>query len=451
MKINKELKFNSGEGKAAISIVNMIQDLDGQAFIVGGAVRDALLGIEPKDVDIATDQRLESLASIFGKDNVNFVGESFGVAIVSHMGEKVEVATFRKDGEYTDGRRPDTVEFSTSAEDDSNRRDLTINALFFDPVENVLHDFHGGLEDLEDSIIRTVGDPVQRFSEDNLRMLRVVRFASRLGFTVAAATQDAIRSRAGHIVEVSGERVFMELDKMLVKSPAVAMVLMRTLGLLKFVLPEVDALVGVEQSPDYHPEGDAWNHVMLILSHMEEGVSSDLAWAALLHDIGKPSTTGINDKGNICSHGHAKLGADMARVVLGRLKGPKKFTDAVCSVINNHMKMISIASSKRSTIRRTLARPTIELDLELCRLDALGKGTACNLANHEKLMKLQAEFANEPVIPPPLVDGRDAMDVGFPQGPGLGVILREVQELQLMGELVSKEGAMEFLRARVAQ
>jgi len=177
MKINKELKFNSGEGKAAISIVNMIQDLDGQAFIVGGAVRDALLGIEPKDVDIATDQRLESLASIFGKDNVNFVGESFGVAIVSHMGEKVEVATFRKDGEYTDGRRPDTVEFSTSAEDDSNRRDLTINALFFDPVENVLHDFHGGLEDLEDSIIRTVGDPVQRFSEDNLRMLRVVRFA----------------------------------------------------------------------------------------------------------------------------------------------------------------------------------------------------------------------------------------------------------------------------------
>jgi len=284
-------------------------------------------------------------------------------------------------------------------------------------------------------------------------MLRVVRFASRLKFTVEEKTKDAIQFMAHKIGSISGERLFMELERMLLKSPATAVSMLRDLDLLQHVLPEVGNLVGVEQPPHYHPEGDAWNHVMLMLSHleMEKNTSSELVFAVLLHDIGKPGTIGTNDKGNICFHGHDELSAEMACAVLGRLKASNKFTDVVCSVIANHMKMISVASSKRSTVRRQLSRPTIELDLELCRMDALGKGDACNLSNHKRLLELQAEFDNEPVMPPPLVNGRDAMSLGFEAGPGLGVVLREVQELQLMGELNSKDDAMEFLRDRMAQ
>jgi poly(A) polymerase len=450
-KVKVNLKFDSSEGKAAVDIVFNIMASHRQAFIVGGAVRDAILGLEPKDVDVATDMHPSELVNVFGVDNVNFVGESFGVAIVSHMGEKVEVATFRKDGVYMDGRRPESVEFSSNMKDDADRRDLTMNALFFCPGNKVVIDFHGGLKDLKNGVVRTVGDPHRRFGEDFLRMLRVVRFASRLKFTVDTDTVEAIKDNAHRINDISGERIFMELDKMFTKSPVIALAMLRRFGLLKHVLPEVEALIGVEQPPHWHPEGDVWNHVIIMLGSMKKPAESSLAWAVLLHDIGKPSTAGINDKGNICFHGHASVSADMAEDILRRMKCSSKFIATVCSVVGNHMKMHQLSKAKRSKVRRQLARPTIDIDLELSRLDSIGKGAASDLSDYNRMLEIQAEFVNEPPVPEPLVNGRDAMSVGIESGPEMGAILREVQDLQLMGQLNSKEEAMEFLRQRVTQ
>ena len=450
-KVSMNLKFDSAEGKAAVDIVFKIVAQHHVAFIVGGAVRDAILGLEPKDVDIATSMLPSELVSVFGVENINFVGESFGVSIVSHMGEKVEVATFRKDGVYMDGRRPESVEFSTDAGDDADRRDLTINALFFNPATKRLLDFHGGLEDLDNGVIRTVGDPNKRFSEDFLRMLRAVRFASRLKFTVATETQEAIKALAHRMSDISGERIFMELDKMLTRSPVMSLSMLRKLGLLRHVLPEVADLVGVEQPPLYHPEGDVWNHVMIMLSNMETPAESPLAWAVLLHDIGKPSTSGINDSGNICFHGHASVSADMTEEIFRRMKCSSKFMSAVCSIVGNHMKMHQLKDAKRSKIRRQLARPTIDLDLELSRLDSVGKGAASDLSNYNRLLEIREEFADEPVLPEPLVSGRDAISVGIVPGPKMGLVLREIQDMQLMGQISSKDEAMEFLRESVTQ
>jgi len=442
----RNISFDSPEGRAAVDIATRIRDNGGQAFIVGGAVRDVLLGMNPKDVDVATDLLPRDLEKIFGKGRVNFVGESFGVAIVKHMGEHVEVATFRKDGEYSDGRRPDTVEFSDSPETDSQRRDLTINALFFDPVDNVILDFHGGLEHIDNGIIKTVGEPEDRFSEDFLRMLRVVRFASRLGFTVENRTARAIIKMADRILDISGERIFMELEKMVTRTPVGSIRLLDELGLLKRILPEVYAMKGVEQPPHYHPEGDVFVHTMLMLDEMKKPASQELAFSVLFHDIGKPPTASINKKGFPCFYGHEEKGAEMAMSIFKRLKCSNKLSNAVCSVIENHVRFAGMSKCRLSKIRRQMARQTIDLDLELCRLDAIGKGAACNLTNHGKLMEFRDQFRNEPAVPAPLITGNDLIASGVPRGPEIGALLRKIQDLQLQGDISTAEEALAFAK-----
>ncbi len=445
-KIKKKINFGTTEADAAISIIKRIKSVDGKAFIVGGAVRDCLLGHIIKDVDVATNLLLTDLVDLFGESNVNFVGESFGVAIVSHMDEKVEVATFRKDGEYSDGRRPDSVEFSDSAEEDSKRRDLTINALYYDPVEFVIHDFHGGMADIELATINTVGDPVDRFAEDYLRMLRVVRFASALSFNVAANVQAEICKSAYKISQISGERLFMELDKMFRRSPVAALCLLRRLRLLKHVLLEVDDLIGLQQPLNWHPEGDVWDHILVMLTAMSKPASSELVWSVILHDIGKSSTYGVNTKGRICFHGHDEVGAEMVENILRRLKCSSKFIKTVSSVVENHTKMAMLLNAKRSKVRRQLARPTIDLDLALCRLDAIGKGSACNFTNYDRLKEMKEEYVSKPAVPPPLVTGVDAMNIGIVQGPEIGRVLRQIQDLQLEGSISTREEAILHLQ-----
>lgn len=445
-----ELIFDTPEGRAAVDIVSRIWKFGNRAFIVGGAVRDALLGLNPKDVDVATDLRPEQLEEVFGKGRVNFVGESFGVAIVKHMGEHVEVATFRKDGEYLDGRRPESVEFSSDVEVDSRRRDLTINALYFCPSEESgrgdLLDFHGGLEDIRNGIIRTVGDPEKRFSEDFLRMLRVVRFAARFDFDIDPVTAGAIRKMSDRILGISGERIFMELEKMITKNPVQSILFMDQLDLLGKILPEVHAMKGVEQPPHYHPEGDVFVHTMLMLEAMEKPASQELAFSVLLHDIGKTPTFALNKKGFPCFYGHEEKGSEMAMAIFRRLKCSNRLSGTVCSVIENHVRMAGMSKCKLSKIRRQMARPTIDIDLELCRLDAIGKGTACNLTNHGKLMEFREKFRNEPAVPAPLLTGNDLIDIGIPRGPEIGELLRKIQDLQLQGDIEHKEEAISFAR-----
>jgi poly(A) polymerase len=451
MRKNMKLEFNTPEGLAAIAVIEAIRAAGGQAFIVGGAVRDVILGMEPKDVDIATDFTPDMVTHALFKNRVKLVGKSFGVALVNMMGHDIEVATFRKDGVYTDGRRPDSVEFSKSAEEDSRRRDLTMNALYFDPITSEVIDFHGGLGDIENGIIRTVGLPEMRFAEDFLRMLRVARFASRFNFSVDKKVVSVIKRMASNVNSISGERIFMEVDKMITRTPVESMELMRRLGLLEHILPEVEDMIGVEQPPHHHPEGCVWTHTLLVLENMDTPAPSELAWSALLHDIGKPPTKGVNSNGNICFHGHAKESTEMAKDILKRrMRCSNDFTNNVCTIIANHTKLAFSCkgeSIKIDKIRRHMARETIDLELALCRLDALGKGASCNLDNYRKLMEFREQFQNEPAVPPPLVTGNDIIEAGIPRGPEIGTMLRKIQDMQLQGDIGTREEALSFVKS----
>ncbi|MES2705973.1 MAG: CCA tRNA nucleotidyltransferase [Verrucomicrobiota bacterium] len=413
------------------------------AYFAGGCVRDALLGALPHDYDIATDALPGQVQRIFPKSQA--VGAHFGVVVARHGGANFEIATFRTDGHYADGRRPESVEFGT-AEGDAHRRDFTVNGLFLDPETGEVIDFVGGREDLKNRVLRAIGDPVQRFREDHLRLLRAVRFATVLGWEIEPATWAAVKAEAHSLSGISIERIREEFVRIMRHPNRVrGLDLLDASGLLPHILPEMEALKGCTQPPEFHPEGDVWVHTRLMLSLLPEQVSVPLVLSVLLHDIAKPATRTVDDgeNGRIRFNGHDKLGAEMTEVILRRLKFSNEIIGDTVEAVANHMKFQHVQGMRVAKLKRFLASPTISDQLALHRVDCLG----CHgmLDNWHFLNARLEEFSSEPVIPPRLLNGHDLQALGHPPGSNLGVILTAVQDLQLEGALKTKEEALDWV------
>ena len=412
-----------------------------RAYFAGGCVRDALLGVEPHDYDIATDARPEQVQAIFPKSMA--VGAHFGVVVVRTGPEHVEVATFRTDGSYKDGRRPEEVTYSTP-EEDAQRRDFTVNGLFYDPATEEVIDFVGGRADLAAKVLRAIGDPAARFREDHLRLMRAVRFATTLGWEIEPATWAAVRAEAPTLAKISIERIRDEFMKIMLHPNRVrGLDLLDESGLLTQILPEMEALKGCDQPPQFHPEGDVWVHTRLMLSLLPEVVSVPLVLSVLLHDIAKPATRTIDETGRIRFNGHDDLGAQMTGDILRRLKFSNDIIDATVEAVLLHMKFMHVQDMRTAKLKRWMAHPTFDDQMELHRVDCLG----CHgmLDNYEFIQAKQQEFANEPVIPPPLLTGHDLLKLGYPPGREIGRLLTLVQDQQLDGTLTSTEEALAWL------
>jgi len=440
----------------ATDIVRTLRESGHQAYLVGGCVRDLLLGHDPADYDVATDATPQQVMEIFPQTFA--VGAQFGVVLVplpkhesgaSAVGpdEKVpvvEVATFRSDMGYSDGRHPDEVRFSGDPQEDVRRRDFTINGLLLDPVTNEVLDFVGGREDLQAGIVRTIGEPEHRFSEDKLRMLRAVRFAARLDYKIDPVTLAAIQRLAAQIHQVSRERVRDELTKMLTEGHArPAFELLDKSGLLKEVLPEISAMKGVEQPPQFHPEGDVFVHTMLLLEKLPAGCSPTLVWGALLHDVGKPATFRVAPD-RIRFDGHVEVGVKMAAEICRRMRFPNNDTDQILALVDNHMRFADIHRMKESTLKRFLRLPAFGEHLELHRMDCLSSNRITESYEYAR-EKLQS-MPPEAIRPQPLITGQDLIDAGYEPGPLFKEILGTVEDAQLEGRLVSRDAAMEFVR-----
>lgn len=426
--------------ESAAEIVRELQSRGFHAYFAGGCVRDRVMGIEPADYDVATDARPEDVAVVFG--DVRLVGAQFGVVLVSRFGHDFEVATFRVDGPYSDGRHPDSVRFAT-AEDDVRRRDFTINGLLYDPVSDELIDLVDGRADIEARVIRAIGDPGQRFAEDRLRMLRAVRFACRLDFEIDPATWKAIKDAASAIKIVAPERIGDEIEKILTgPHPDRGVDLVRESGLLQVILPGVADMVGVDQPPNFHPEGDVFTHTLLCLSHLDSP-TWPLALATLLHDVGKPGTFEIRDR--IRFTAHEKVGADMADEICRGLRTSNAVRERVVWLIQRHLCFKDARRMKRSTLRRLFAHEGYDELLELHRVDCLGSNG--DLDSHAFCIRAREELGAEPPKPPPLVNGRDLMAMGLTPGPVFGRILRLIEEEQLNDEVHSRDEALERARA----
>ena len=439
--------MNLSTRETAKAIVQRLQKADFAAFWVGGCVRDFLLGREPQDFDIATDARPEQVEKLFRKTIP--VGKKFGVMVVVENGQQFQVATFRAEADYRDGRHPEKVVFA-NAEADALRRDFTVNGLFYDPLTQKTHDWVGGEKDLRAKIIRTIGSPEERFGEDHLRMLRAVRFAAQLGFEIGPETLAAIKSHASKIKAISAERIRDELLK-LFRPPQAArgLVLLRDSGLLEHVLPELAATVACEQSPDFHPEGSVFNHIGLMLGKMPANADESLAWSVLLHDIAKPVTAERDAAtGKIHFYGHEKTGAEMAEKILQRLRFPRKQTDEIVICVRNHMQFKDVMQMRKATLRRLLLRETFPLELELHRLDCLG--SSGDLEYYHFLAGQAAELATQPAIRPPLLTGDDLIRLGLKPGKPLGALLEEIREKQLADELQTPRAARAWVKKRLA-
>jgi poly(A) polymerase len=413
-------------------IVARLQSAGFAAFWVGGCVRDFLLGREPQDFDIATDARPEQVEKLFRKTIP--VGKKFGVIIVVEGGQQFQVATFRAEADYQDGRRPEKISFANAGAD-ASRRDFTVNGLFYDPLTQKIHDWVGGEKDLRAKIIRTIGAPEERFGEDHLRLLRAVRFAAQLDFKIEPTTFAAIKSLAPKIKLISAERVRDELLK-LFRPPhaACGLVLLRDSGLLEHILPELAATVACGQSPDFHPEGSVFNHICLMLEKLPPDARESLPWAVLLHDIAKPVTAERDAvTGKIHFYGHEKIGAEMARAMLSRLRFPKKQTEEIVACVLHHMQFKDVKQMRKATLRRLWLRGTFPLELELHRLDCLGSHG--DLEHYNFLVEQAAELEKQPAIRPPLLTGKDLIALGVKPGKELGTLLMEIRERQLADEL----------------
>ncbi len=411
-----------------------------EAWYVGGCVRDELLGRPAKDFDIATSARPEVLLRLFPK--ADRVGAHFGVVLVHEDGETVEVATFRSDLAYTDGRHPEGVQFESSPQADALRRDFTINALFRDPFSGEIYDFTGGRADLAARLIRTVGDPERRFAEDHLRLLRAVRFAARLGFAIEPATMRAMQRLAPTIQRVSAERVRDELARILTEGGARrGFELLDETGLLKEVLPEIAAMKGVEQPPRFHPEGDVWIHTLLMLDGLRSP-SLTLALGVLLHDVGKPPTFRVADR--IRFDGHVEKGVEMARVLLGRLRFPGQVTEGAVALVENHMKFRDVPHMRQSRLKRFLRMDDFEEHMALHRLDCLSSHGG--LDNYDFVRAKQREMPPEVLRPVLLLTGRDLIAAGFIPGPAFGPTLQAVEDAQMENRIATKQEALELAR-----
>ncbi len=435
---------DNGPANGAREIASRLQRAGYIAYWAGGCVRDALLGRTPADYDIATNALPDTVIALFPEALT--VGKAFGVVTVPLGDTHYEVATFRHDEGYTDGRRPDRVTFTTP-EDDAARRDFTVNALFYDPATDRIHDFVGGRHDLAARCIRCVGDPDRRFDEDHLRLLRAVRFAATLDFTLHPATAEAIARHAASLARISVERVQVELTRILLepRRPGDAIEQLHALGLLNVILPEAGAMRGQAQPPEFHPEGDVLTHTCLMLNLMVDR-SAELAYAVLLHDVGKPRTATLDGE-RLRFNNHASVGAAMADTILLRLKLPRRLIDAVVPCVANHMRFTDVRRMRRSTLRRMIGAATFPIELELHRLDCLASHGI--LDHYEFLRQSHAEMVEEPVLPPAWITGRDLLALGVPSGPAIGAWLREAYDRQLDGADADRETQLNWLRDAV--
>ncbi|HLI85097.1 MAG TPA: CCA tRNA nucleotidyltransferase [Bryobacteraceae bacterium] len=415
-----------------------------QAYLVGGCVRDLLLGAAPKDFDVSTDAPPERILELFPGSGQ--VGAHFGVVLVRNGTPEgrahVEVATFRSDHDYADGRRPSRVQFETDPRQDVLRRDFTINGLMMDPENRQVLDFVGGRADLEARLVRAIGDPELRFREDHLRMLRAVRFAARLKFRIETRTMEAIRRNHSAIVRVSAERVREELVRILTEGGArYGFELLDASGLLGDLLPEVASMKGVQQPPEFHPEGDVWVHTLLLLEKLERPTPT-LAWGALLHDAGKPPTFRVAER--IRFDGHVEEGVRLARDILTRLRFSREDEEQIEALVANHMRFKDVDRMKESTLKRFLRLPRFEEHLELHRLDCLA--SHCRLENYEFVRRKLEELPAEQLKPKPLLTGNDLIAAGYRPGPAFSKMLAAVEDAQLEGRIHSKEEALELVR-----
>jgi len=431
----------------AVRVVQRLQQAGFEAYWVGGCVRDFLLGREPDDYDVVTSALPEQIEALFHRTIP--VGRKFGVLIVVEGEHQFQVATFRAEADYSDGRHPEQVSFG-DARADASRRDFTVNGLFYDPVGKQLHDWVGGEPDLNAKRIRTIGPPAERFAEDHLRLLRAVRLAAQLGFEIEPATLQAIKALAPKSANISAERIRDELLKLFVPPHASrGLLLLQESQLLEQVLPELAATRNCEQSPDFHPEGSVFNHLVLMLQHLPAGADPSLAWAVLLHDIAKPVTASRDEAGgSIHFYGHERIGAEMAEQILQRLRFPKKQIDEIVQAVRCHMQFKDAPEMRKATLRRMLLRPTFPLELELHRLDCLGSHGRLDI--YDFLVAQQAELKNRPQIQPPLLHGDDLIALGMKPGPAMGALLAEIRDKQLQDELTTPEEAREWARARLA-
>lgn len=428
----------------ANSICDTLQGAGFEAFLVGGCVRDILLQREPADYDVATSATPEQVLNLF-PDGLG-VGAQFGVILVPRDGLKVEVATFRSDIGYADGRHPDCVVYASSPEEDVKRRDFTINGLVMRHNTGEVLDFVNGQADLRAGIIRAIGEPDRRFAEDKLRMLRAVRFAARFGYEIEQETFRAIRKHAREISQVSAERIREELTKLLTEGAArTGFELLDLCWLLQIVLPEIAALKGVEQPPQYHPEGDVWIHTLMMLGGLPPGSSATLAWGVLLHDVGKPATfkSAAETGDRIRFDGHVDVGIAIAKEILGRLRFSNDDTEQILSLVEHHMKFKDVERMRPATLKRFVRLPRFEEHLELHRLDCLSSHR--NLEAYQFVTDFLQSTPPEVVRPPKLISGEDVIRLGFSPGPLIGRILSTVEEAQLNGELGSKAEAISLV------
>jgi len=476
----------TGMAQGALRIVRILRGAAHEAFFVGGCVRDLLRGKVPEDYDIVTSARPEQVMSIFPRTYP--VGVSFGVILVSESDLLYEVATYRKEAEYEDGRHPSQVSFATARED-VYRRDFTVNGLLMDPETGEIVDYVGGVADIERRVIRTIGNPEERFAEDHLRMLRAIRFAANLGFVIDGETLEAIKRHSADIARVSTERIREELTRILTGAgPRQGLEWLQATGLLSQLLPEIEALRGVSQPPRFHPEGDVWEHTLTMLALLPQersgqarkcrreqdnwesipeppaicphwdGITailppeqrhkekhSRLAWAALLHDVGKPATRTESGTG-VHFYGHVKKGAEIAAAVMRRLKFSKADLDVVLALIENHMRFMHVQDMRPNTVKKFLRMPDFDLHLALHRLDCLGShGLLDNdVFCREKLQELTMEDLH----PPRLLTGYDLQELGFQPGPLFREILNVIEDAQLNGEITTVEEARKLAIAR---
>ncbi|MGC2248240.1 MAG: CCA tRNA nucleotidyltransferase [Terriglobales bacterium] len=437
----------------------MLRERGYQAYFNGGCVRDLLLGREPADYDVATDATPQQVMQIFPRTFA--VGAQFGVVLVpakpattedtEEHGENatvVEVATFRCDVGYSDGRHPDEVRFTKDPREDVQRRDFTINGMLLDPLvsdstANEILDFVGGRDDLKAGIIRAIGEPARRFAEDKLRMLRAVRFAARFDFKIDPATFSAIQQLAPQIHQVSQERVREELTKMLTEGSARrAFLLLDESGLLREVLPEISAMKGVEQPPQFHPEGDVFVHTLLLLEKLPAGSSKTLAWGALLHDVGKPPTFRVAPD-RIRFDGHVDVGVKMAAEICRRLRFSNDEAEQILALVDNHMRFAQVFQMNDSTLKKFLRLPRFDEHLELHRMDVLSSNGF--LGAYDYARERLNSIPPEAIRPEPLVTGDDLIAAGYAPGPRFKEILGAVEDAQLEGRLMSREAAMEYV------
>ncbi len=468
----------------AVEVIRTLRSRGHQAYLVGGCVRDLLLGREPADYDVATDATPDEVMRIFPQTYA--VGAQFGVVLIPvaapptasrlsgtpvgehrlapsgmektsevpalaetletvlHTQNVIEVATFRSDGLYTDGRHPDEVRFSSAPQEDVQRRDFTINGLLLDPLTDEVLDFVGGRADLAAGIIRTIGEPERRFAEDKLRLLRAVRFAARFGYTIAPATLASIRQLAPQIHQVSRERVRDEVTKMLTEGHARrAFELLDETGLLREVLPEIEAMRGIEQPPQFHPEGDVYVHTLMLIEGLRPGVSKSLAWGTLLHDVGKPPTF-RRAPDRIRFDGHVEIGERMAEDICRRLRMSNDETRQIIALVANHMRFADVPRMKQSTLKRFMRLPGFEEHLELHRLDCLGSHG--DLTVYKLVRDKYEHTPPEQIRPAPLLDGNHLIALGLQPGPAFKDILAAVEDAQLEGHLTTRDEARDFVR-----